>query len=188
MALLAPEQAGAASLAEAHDCKPALRGGAGCFERPQRYMQQPAGVSIHAALISGTVRACPAMNGCVIFTLTCCMKLLVKQSESAVHVGSLGADHILRLCSGRVIRCSKLRPFADMSDPRCESVRVICTGGTEPACPDRSSCSNAVTAFYLRTQWPRSEMVMHKRITDILIFCGSTEVRRQAGRCGRVSS
>lgn len=69
MALLAPEQAGAASLAEAHDCKPALRGGAGCFERPQRYMQQPAGVSIHAALISGTVRACPAINGCVIFPL-----------------------------------------------------------------------------------------------------------------------
>lgn len=69
MALVAPEQAGAASLAEAPDCKLALRGGAGCFERPQRHMQQPAGVSIHAALISGTVRACPAMNGCVIFPL-----------------------------------------------------------------------------------------------------------------------
>lgn len=51
MALMAPKQAGAASLAEAYDCKPALHGGSGCHEGPERLNQQPATVGIHAAVM-----------------------------------------------------------------------------------------------------------------------------------------
>ena len=50
VALVAPEQAGDASLAEAYLQQHALHGGSRSAEGPQRQAQQSAGVPIHATL------------------------------------------------------------------------------------------------------------------------------------------